>query len=108
MSFQCIVAMVKPHLTDKVVEAAKQCCVTGATVIPATGTGAREAKTFFGLSLDVRTDVVVLLVQESGVETVLDAVEQAGCFHEPGTGIAFVLDVAQVRGLESQLKAGRD
>ena len=104
MSFQCIIAMVKPNLTDKVVEAAKQCCATGATIIPASGTGGQEAKTFFGLTLDVRTDVIVFLVHEAATSTVLDAVEKAGCFKDPGTGIAFVLDVSAVRGLESQLE----
>ena len=52
MADKCIVAMVKPDLTDKVVDAAKAAGATGATIIDAAGTGAREAKTFFGLSLD--------------------------------------------------------
>ena len=43
--------MIKPNLTDKVVNSAKQAGATGATTIPASGTGAREAKTFFGLTL---------------------------------------------------------
>ena len=99
MSFQCIVAMVKPNLTDEVVQAAKQCCSTGATIIPASGTGVHEAQTFFGLTLDVRTDVILFLVPETDTDTVLSAVERAGCFNEPGTGVAFVLDVAKVTGL---------
>ena len=62
MPDKCIVAMVKPDLTDKVVDAAKAVGATGATIIDAAGTGAREAKTFFGLSLDVRTEVVLLQI----------------------------------------------
>ena len=89
--FKCIVAMVKPDLTDKVVDAAKAAGATGATIIDAAGTGAREAKTFFGLSLDIRTEVVLLLVKEDIVALVLGAIRDAGNFHEPGTGIAFVL-----------------
>jgi len=95
--------MVKPDLTDKVVNSAKQVGATGATIIPASGTGAHEAKTFFGLSLDIRTDIVVFLVDDDIVEPVLSAIKEAGRFNEPGTGIAFVLAVEQTAGLESQL-----
>jgi len=95
--------MVKPNLTDRVVNSAKQVGATGATIIPASGTGAREAKTFFGLSLDIRTDVVIFLVNSEIVEPVLSAIKEAGRFSEPGTGIAFVLAVEQTAGLESQI-----
>ena len=94
--------MIKPNLTDKVVNSAKQAGATGATTIPASGTGAREAKTFFGLSLDIRTDVVIFLVDNEIVEPVLSAIKEAGRFSEPGTGIAFVLAVEQTAGFESQ------
>ena len=95
--------MVKPDLTDMVVNSAKQVGATGATVIPASGTGAHEAKTFFGLSLDIRTDVVLFLVDNEIVEPVLTAIKEAGRFDQPGTGIAFVLAVEQTAGFESQL-----
>ena len=102
MAYKSIIAMVKPNLTDRVVNSAKQVGATGATIIPASGTGAREAKTFFGLSLDIRTDVVVFLVDGDMVESVLSAIKEAGRFSEPGTGIAFVLAVEQTVGFESQ------
>ena len=103
MTYKSIVAMVKPNLTDMVVDSAKQSGATGATIIPASGTGAHEAKTFFGLSLDIRTDVVLLLVESELVEPVLSAIKEAGRFDEPGTGIAFVFAVEQTVGFESQL-----
>ena len=103
MAYKSIVAMVKPDLTDRVVDSAKEVGATGATIIPASGTGAHEAKTFFGLSLDIRTDVVIFLVDGEMVEPVLSAIKEAGRFSEPGTGIAFVLAVEQTAGFESQL-----
>lgn len=102
MADKCIVAMVKPDLTDKVVDAAKAVGVTGATIIAAAGTGAHEAKTFFGLSLEIRTEVVLFVVKEEAVAPVLDVIRDAGHFHEPGTGIAFVLAVEAAIGFESQ------
>ena len=103
MAYKSIIAMVKPDLTDRVVNSAKQAGATGATIISASGTGAHEAKTFFGLSLDIRTDVVIFLVEDELVEPVLSAIKEAGRLSEPGTGIAFVLAVEQTAGFESQL-----
>ena len=103
MAYKSIVAMVKPDLTDRVVNSAKEVGATGATIIPASGTGTHEAKTFFGLSLDIRTDVVIFLVDDEMVQTVLSAIKEAGRFSEPGTGIAFVLAVELTAGFESQL-----
>ncbi len=102
MANKCILAMVKPNLTDQVVDSAKKAGATGATIIPASGTGAGEAKTFFGLSLDIRTEVVLFLVSDAMVEPILSAIREAGRFSEPGTGIALVLPVEQVVGMESQ------
>lgn len=102
MAYKSIIAMVKPNLTDMVVDSAKEAGATGATIIPASGTGAHEAKTFFGLSLDVRTDVILFLVSQDLVAPVLSAIQEAGRFDEPGTGIAFVFAVEQTVGFESQ------
>jgi nitrogen regulatory protein P-II 1 len=103
MPYKSIVAMIKPNLTDKVVNSAKQAGATGATTIPASGTGAHEAKTFFGLTLDIRTDVVIFLVDSEMTEPILSAIKEAGRLSEPGTGIAFVFPVEQTVGFESQL-----
>ena len=104
MKFKLVLAPVKPHKTDAVVDAAKAAGATGATIIPARGTGMREAKTFFGLTLEDQTDIIMFLLEEHVVKTVLDAVKTAGEFHKPGTGIAFVLPVENVLGMESQIE----
>lgn len=103
MEFKCVIAMVKPDLTDDVVTAAKMAGAKGATIIPGKGTGAHEAKTFFGLTLDIPTDVIVFLLKTDLVDPVLEVVAMAGRFSEPGTGIAYVVSVDEVVGLESQL-----
>ena len=71
MNFKLIIAMVKTTETDQIVDAAKASGGTGATIIPARGTGIHEAKTFFGLTLEAQTDVVLFLLEEKLVEPVL-------------------------------------
>ncbi|WP_029896037.1 P-II family nitrogen regulator [Desulfohalovibrio reitneri] len=104
MKFKMIYAPVKPHKTDPIVDAAKKAGATGATIIQARGTGMREAKTFFGLTLEDQTDIVMFLLEEHLVDPVLEAIKTAGEFHKPGTGIAFVMPVDRVVGLESQIE----
>lgn len=105
MDFKVILASVKPDYTDRVVDAGKAAGATGATIIPARGTGIREAKSFFGLTLETQTDIIMFLLGSHLVKPVIGAIQSAGEFHKPGTGIAFVVPVDEVFGLESQLNA---
>jgi len=108
MQFKIILASVKTDITNKIVDAAKKAGATGATIIPARGTGIREAKTFFGLSLEAQTDVIMFLLEEHLVNSVLTTIGSVGEFNKPGTGIAFTLPVDQVIGLESQIEQFKD
>jgi nitrogen regulatory protein P-II 1 len=104
MRFKLILSSVKPDITDSIVDAAKTTGATGATIIPARGTGIREAKSFFGLLLEAQTDIIMFLVEEHRVDGILSVIKETGEFHKPGTGIAFVLPVEHVVGLESQME----
>ena len=104
MRFKLILASVKSDISDKVVDAAKKAGATGATIIPARGTGVHEAKTFFGLTLEAQTDIIMFLIEEHIAIKILGTIKQAGEFHKPGTGIAFVLPVEHVVGLDSQME----
>ncbi len=104
MEFKLIITTVKSDLTDNVVEAAKASGAPGATILSGRGTGIHEAKTFFGLTLEAQTDVIIFLLEERLVEAVFEAIRKAGMFEKPGTGIAFVLPVEKVAGLRSQIE----
>ena len=108
MQFKLIMAFVKPSITDDVVDAMKEAGATGATIIPARGTGIHEAKSFFGLSIEDQTEIIVFLVEEHVVENLMKVIQLAGKFNEPGTGIAFVLPIEHIAGLESQMKKFKD
>ncbi|OSM00348.1 P-II family nitrogen regulator [Magnetofaba australis] len=103
MKFKVIVVTSRTDLTDRIVDAAKAAGATGATIINGRGAGIHEARTFFGLTLDVQRDVILMLLEQHLVEPVLAAASEAGEFAKPGTGIAFVLDVESVAGLQSQI-----
>ncbi len=104
MQFKLIMAFVKPSITDTVIDAMKKEGATGATIVPARGTGIHEAKSFFGLSIEAQTDILIFLVEEHVVENLIQVIQKAGKFDEPGTGIAFVIPIDHIAGLESQMK----
>lgn len=103
MNFQLIVTTVKADLTESIIKVAKEAGAPGSTVLPAHGTGIHEAKSFFGLELNVATDVIIFLLEENLVDVVLEAIYREGCFDKPGTGIAFVIPAMKVVGLNEQI-----
>jgi nitrogen regulatory protein P-II 1 len=104
MKFKIIMAMVRPNITEKVVDAARNEGATGDVIISARGSGSNESKSFFGLTLQDQTEILMFLVEEHAVDAILDAIKTSGELHEPGKGIAFVLNVEKVAGLESQME----
>jgi nitrogen regulatory protein PII len=103
MKYKVIVATLKPAVTEQVVEAAKACGISGATIVPGRGTGQHEAKTFLGLTLEMQTDVVLFLAEEELIPSVMKAIHQAGRLDEHGTGVVFVLPVEQVDGIKDEI-----
>ena len=103
MEYKVIIAALKPNVTDDVVDAAKSCGVSGATILPGRGTGLHEAKTFLGLTLEMQTDVVFFLIEEELVQPVMAAIHRAGRLDEHGTGVVFVLPVENVAGIKDEI-----
>ncbi|MCW8828632.1 MAG: P-II family nitrogen regulator [Gammaproteobacteria bacterium] len=106
MHFKLLVALIEDDKTNKVLDAARQAGATGATVLTqARGEGMKQAKTFFGLSLETQRDMVMFLVEEHMSRKILECIAEVGEFDEkPGTGIAFQLDVEDAVGVVHQAK----
>jgi len=105
MHFKLIIALTEDSITDKVVEAAKQKGATGSTVISsARGEGMEVTKTFLGLNLETQRDVILLLVEEHMSREILESMEATGEFEaNPGSGIAFSIDVEDAVGVSHQV-----
>ena len=106
MKFKLIVVLVDDHLTETVVRTAREAGATGSTVVTsARGTGLRPAKTFLGLDLEGQRDVILLLIEEHLSRHILENIGDVCHFDEnPGSGIAFQVDIEDVVGLASQLE----
>ena len=106
MRFKMIVVFVEDKKTDEVMDAAREAGATGATVIHnARGEGLNISKTFFGLTLETQRDVLLFLVEEHRSRHILEEIARAGNFdEEPGTGIAFQIDVEDAMGVAHQME----
>ena len=106
MHFKLIIAMVEDHLTDSIMDTAREAGATGATVLnQARGEGLKKSKTFFGLSLDTQRDVLLFLVEEHLSRNILEQIERIGKMDvKSGTGIAFQIDVEDAVGVAHQIQ----
>ncbi len=106
MHFKLIIALVEDSKTDAIMDAARRCGATGATVInQARGEGLKPAKTFLGLSLETQRDMLMFLVEEHLSREILETIAAVGHFDKaPGTGIAFQLDVEDAVGVQHQIQ----
>jgi len=106
MHFKMIIVFVEDRKTDAVMDAARDAGATGATVIHnARGEGLKVSKTFFGLSLETQRDVILFLVEEHLSRHILEEINRVGALDaEPGTGIAFQVDVEDAVGIVQQAK----
>jgi len=102
MKFKLIVALVNPEITDKVVEHARKKGATGEVIVPARGSGSHETK-FFGFTIADKTDLVLFVVEEHIVTNVMDAILNECNLKAQGNGIAIVLSIDRVVGMENQI-----
>jgi len=105
MHFKLIITFVEDTKTDAVMDAAREAGATGATVINnARGEGLKQSKTFFGLSLETQRDVLLFRVEEHMSRTIIEQIAEVAEFEDnPGSGIAFQVDVEDAVGVTKQI-----
>lgn len=106
MHFKLLIAFVNESKTRKVIDMAKKQGATGVTIINhARGEGLRPCKTFLGLSLQVRYDVILFLVEQHRSREILEKIGETGEFDSaPGRGIAIQVDVEDALGMSHQIQ----
>ena len=105
MNLKLIMALVADEKSEAVMDAARTAGATGATIITSVrGEGLKREKTFLGLDLAARRDVLLFLVAEPLSRMILETIAEVGKFdEEPGAGIAFQLAIEDAIGLKTQL-----
>ena len=107
MQFKLIVVMATKEKTVPIIDTARETGATGCTVITgARGEGLDPPTTFLGLTLEGQRDVILMLVEGHMSRQILEVIAERGNFDkEPGTGVAFQIDIEDAVGLDSQIKS---
>lgn len=101
MRRKLLVVTVEAGQTDRVIAAARQAGASGATLIhQARGEGAAGLSRLMAVSLEASRDVVLVVVTESQLDDVTEAIVAAAAVDDtPGTGVFFQLDIEDAVGL---------
>lgn len=97
--FQLIVTIVNRGQCGTVVDSSREAGAEGGTIITGRGSGVHEKAKLFSFTIEPEKDIVLTLVPIERTEKVLEAIVKASELNEPGNGIAFVLDVEDVTGI---------
>ena len=101
--FKMIVAIVKRGFSDPLMEAAKKAGAEGGTIFNGRGTGVNEQKSIFGMPLQPEKEIIMIIVKSSITDRVLHSIHDAGKLGRRGTGIAFVMPIDRVVGINHPL-----
>jgi len=98
-SYDLIVTIVSKGWGEEIVQAAREKGCKGGTIIPGKGTGIDGQKSFFGILIEPEKEVVLTVIEKEHAKEVMAAIRTAGKLDQPGTGIAFVVDLSDVTGI---------
>lgn len=99
IKYDTIFAIVNDGFTDVVMTAARAAGARGGTIITARGTGNKEIEKFYGVRITPEKQIVMIMVERSIKEAVLEGVNNAVGFATKGQGIVFSIPTSDVLGM---------
>ena len=96
---EVIFAIVDDGYAEDVMEVAREQGVRGGTILNARGVANQEAAAFFGITLHTEKEILMMVVDKSIRDNVLNAIYQQMGMAKKARGIAFSLPVSDAAGL---------
>lgn len=97
--YDLIVTIVNKGRADKIVEVSKKAGAEGGTIIFGRGTGIHEQAKLFGIPIEPEKEIVLTLIPKEKTQVVLESILNNTELSKPGKGIAFVLPVDKIAGM---------
>ena len=101
--YDLIVTIVNKGDSEKVIEASRKAGAEGGTVMFGRGTGIHEQAKLFGISIEPEKEVILTLIDREKTAKVLNTIIEQADLHKPGKGIAFVVEIEKVAGINHAL-----
>lgn len=83
--------IVNRGFADDVMDAARKAGAGGGTVINARGTAREDDERFFGMHIVPEKEMLIIVVEHSNKDKVMNAIQNLECLSEPGSGIVYTL-----------------
>lgn len=97
--YEVIFAIVNEGYAEDVMDVARAQGARGGTILNARGVAREEAAAFFGISLNVEKEIVMMVVPKRIKDKILNAIYQEMGMAKKAQGIAFSLPVTDTAGL---------
>ena len=96
---EVIFAIVNSGYAEEVMDVARENGARGGTILNARGVAGEEAAAFFGITLHAEKEILMMVVEKSIRDDILNAIYKQMGMGKKAQGIAFSLPVSDVAGL---------
>ena len=96
---EVIFAIVDSGYAEDVMDVAREQGARGGTILSGRGVAREEAVAFFGIPLHSEKEILMMVVEKSIKNNILNAIYKEMGMGKPAQGIAFSLPVSDVAGL---------
>ncbi|MBM3706903.1 MAG: P-II family nitrogen regulator [Actinobacteria bacterium] len=94
-----IVTIVNRGNAELILNASKKAGAEGGTVIYGRGMGIHEKGSIMGIPIEPEKEIIFTIISKDKTREILSAITAAGNLDEPGTGVAFVINIQEVAGI---------
>ena len=95
---EVIFAIVNSGFAEEVMDVARENGARGGTILNARGVAGAEAAAFFGITLHAEKEILMIVVEKSVRDDILNAIYKQMGMGKKAQGIAFSLPVSDVAG----------
>jgi hypothetical protein len=99
VKFSVLVAILAEDLEEKAIDVAKKAGAGGVTILDARGIGAKEKKTFFGLTFEGSQSVLVFVLEKKLSLTVMKQICVELDLKNQTRGVVFTMPLEHIAGI---------
>ncbi|MCC5809971.1 MAG: transcriptional regulator [Ectothiorhodospiraceae bacterium] len=101
MKFSALVAILAEDLEEQAIDVAKREGAGGVTILNARGIGAKEKKTFFGLTYEGSQSVLIFVLEKKLSLSVMKAISRELELVDHTRGVVFSLPLEHIVGIDT-------
>ena len=100
MKFSVLVAILAEELEEQAIDIARRSGAAGVTILGGKGIGAKEKKTFFGLTVEGSQSVLVFVLEKKLSVQVLKKLSKELALNQSSRGVVFTLPLEHIAGID--------